>query len=296
MSKIDLHIHSIVSADGEFTPEQIVMRAKKLGIEVIAIADHDSVSAIDEAIKFAKENEITCIPASEMSTVLSDGTICHIVAYNIDPHHPSFIEREKQIVKVNKDAGDIVLQAAKEAGFKFEDEEVYKRSVNGYIVEEMIGEAILEDYRNDNDVRLKEFRPGGKFYENAGFNFFRQFYCQGCECYREIPDMSLPISEVARLCKQAGGFLSLAHPGHNLKKDLKKLDEVLSYGIKGIEVYSSYHTEDDVAFWHEQALAHDLICTVGSDFHGLCKPTIELGSVQCDEQEVLQGLKRYINF
>ena len=46
---IDLHMHSKYSDDGEFTPTQLVEQCHKAGIKVMAIADHNSVKAIDEA-------------------------------------------------------------------------------------------------------------------------------------------------------------------------------------------------------------------------------------------------------
>jgi len=38
--KIDLHIHTTAS-DGQLTPSEVVRRASELGMETIAITDHD---------------------------------------------------------------------------------------------------------------------------------------------------------------------------------------------------------------------------------------------------------------
>lgn len=46
---IDLHMHSKYSDDGEFTPIQLVEQCHEAGIKIMAIADHNSVKAIDEA-------------------------------------------------------------------------------------------------------------------------------------------------------------------------------------------------------------------------------------------------------
>lgn len=40
--EVDMHIHTIAS-DGTFTPEEIVKRAKSLGMKSIAITDHDTI-------------------------------------------------------------------------------------------------------------------------------------------------------------------------------------------------------------------------------------------------------------
>ena len=58
---IDLHMHSKYSDDGEFTPTQLVEQCHKAGIKVMAIADHNSVKAIDEAKEAAAKLNIKYI-------------------------------------------------------------------------------------------------------------------------------------------------------------------------------------------------------------------------------------------
>ena len=54
-SYIDLHMHSLYSDDGEFTPTQLVEMCHEAGVKIMAIADHNWVKAIDEAKKKAEE-------------------------------------------------------------------------------------------------------------------------------------------------------------------------------------------------------------------------------------------------
>ena len=54
-SYIDLHMHSLYSDDGEFTPGQLVEMCHEAGVKIMAIADHNWVKAIDEAKKKAEE-------------------------------------------------------------------------------------------------------------------------------------------------------------------------------------------------------------------------------------------------
>ena len=63
---IDLHMHSKYSDDGEFTPTQLVEQCHKAGIKVMAIADHNSVKAIDEAKEAAAKLNIKYIPSVEI--------------------------------------------------------------------------------------------------------------------------------------------------------------------------------------------------------------------------------------
>ena len=46
--KIDLHSHTKFS-DGHLTPEELVLRAHTMQVDVLAITDHDTVAGLDEA-------------------------------------------------------------------------------------------------------------------------------------------------------------------------------------------------------------------------------------------------------
>ena len=48
--EVDLHIHTIAS-DGTFTPEEVILEAKRRGLKALAITDHDTVDGIEEAKK-----------------------------------------------------------------------------------------------------------------------------------------------------------------------------------------------------------------------------------------------------
>lgn len=47
---IDLHIHTTAS-DGEYNPKEVVRLSKKKDVTTIAIADHDTISELEEAIE-----------------------------------------------------------------------------------------------------------------------------------------------------------------------------------------------------------------------------------------------------
>ena len=48
MNEVDLHTHTTAS-DGTHTPQQLVSRAAKLAVKVLAITDHDSTAGVAEA-------------------------------------------------------------------------------------------------------------------------------------------------------------------------------------------------------------------------------------------------------
>ena len=54
---------------------------------------------------------------------------------------------------------------------------------------------------------------------------------------------------------------------------------MISCGLKGIEVYHSSHSKEDMQFFLEIANEYNLLISGGSDYHGnSVKPDIELGT------------------
>ena len=80
--------------------------------------------------------------------------------------------------------------------------------------------------------------------------------------------------------RQAKGLSVLAHPGEmrltfdELEKLLEKLK---SFGLWGLECYSSHHRAEDIFSFLKLADKFDLQPTAGSDFHGSIRPGFEMG-------------------
>ena len=66
----DLHIHSVLSpcGDDEMTPNNVVMMAKMIGLDVIAVTDHNACDNCDAFEKIAKEQGITLLCGMELET------------------------------------------------------------------------------------------------------------------------------------------------------------------------------------------------------------------------------------
>lgn len=66
----DLHVHTLLSpcAEVEMTPRLIVMYAAALGINIIAITDHNASGNVKAAIEAASQHDITIIPGMELQT------------------------------------------------------------------------------------------------------------------------------------------------------------------------------------------------------------------------------------
>jgi len=66
----DLHVHSVLSpcAAVEMTPRNIIRHAAELGIDVIAITDHNACDNVCAALEAARGTGLTVIPGMEVET------------------------------------------------------------------------------------------------------------------------------------------------------------------------------------------------------------------------------------
>ena len=72
MGLADLHLHTIYSYDGTATLPAVLRRAREIGLNVIAITDHDEIAGALEAVKLASHYGVEVIPASEITTAEGD--------------------------------------------------------------------------------------------------------------------------------------------------------------------------------------------------------------------------------
>jgi len=78
MGLADLHIHSIYSYDGTASVAAILRRGKEIGLDVIAITDHDEINGALKALELAPQFGVEIIPGIEITTAEGD-----LLAFNI---------------------------------------------------------------------------------------------------------------------------------------------------------------------------------------------------------------------
>ena len=110
MGLADLHIHTIYSYDGTATVPAILRRAREIGLNVIAITDHDEIAGALEAEKIASHYGIEVIPGSEITTAEGD-----LLALNIREKVQPKLSLIETILRV-KDLGGIAIAAHPMAG------------------------------------------------------------------------------------------------------------------------------------------------------------------------------------
>ena len=274
--KVDLHIHSNISNDGDFSPAELMKMCSKAGIKTAALADHNSVRGVAEAIKEGEKFGVKVIPAIEIDCTYKEYNL-HVLGYNIDYNNKIFEKIEKNVFEQELKAGDKRMALVKEAGIFFDEEKVRKLSYDGTITGEMIGEAAIEDERNRENPLITPYLEGGTRSNNPYVNFYWDWCSKGKPAY--VPIKYITLKEAIDIIHKTGGKAVLAHPNNNIGMNEEIFKEIAAEGIEGVEVFSSYHSKENAEFFLKMAEKYNVSVTCGSDFHGKTKPAIKLGEM-----------------
>ena len=91
--KSEIHMHSTHS-DGEFTPEGLVQIARRNGVGILALTDHDTFSGIPEFLEAAQKEDIVAFPGIEITVSYHDFNL-HLLSYfkSLDSIQPELARR-----------------------------------------------------------------------------------------------------------------------------------------------------------------------------------------------------------
>jgi predicted metal-dependent phosphoesterase TrpH len=101
MGLADLHIHTIYSYDGSASVPAVLKRAKRAGLDVIAVTDHDEINGSLKALDLSPNYGVEVIPGMEVTTAEGD-----LLVFNITEK----IRRDLPLI-------DTVLTAGEKGGF-----------------------------------------------------------------------------------------------------------------------------------------------------------------------------------
>lgn len=248
MPKIDLHVHTNAS-DGKYSPGEIISMAVKHDVTVLAIADHDTVDGLSEAIKATQDlSDFRLIPAVELSSH-SPGNEVHILGYFVRYMDSEFRSQLDILRNSRKERARGMILKLRDMGLEITLERVQEIAGEGSIGRPHIAQALLE-----------------KGYVASFQEVFTRYIGQGCPAYVERHKLSP--EDIIVLILKAGGLPVLAHP--TTVNDMENfIADMARAGLLGIEVY---YKDYDSARRNELArLAkkYKLIATGGSDYHGL---------------------------
>ena len=275
MGLTDLHMHSVISLDGEYRPAELARLCKKSGIETAALTDHNSVRGVKEMEEEGGRLGIRVVRGIELDCCC-EGLNLHILGYGIDIDDKRFVLNEQELLKQKQEISSETIKLLLNMGIRFRVERAMELSRDGIVVGEMIAEAALEEPENMENPLMRPYFPGGSRSDNPYVNFFWDFCSQGKPAF--LPVSYMTAAQAISLIQDTGGTAVIAHPGVTVKRDEDKIEKLVMMGVAGIEVYSSYHSADDRRYYGEIARRYGLFQTMGSDFHGKTKPGVKVGS------------------
>ncbi|MCI1273010.1 MAG: PHP domain-containing protein [Clostridiaceae bacterium] len=258
--KCDLHIHTDYS-DGVFTPEKIVDTAIDVGLEAIALTDHDNVLSADVAKKYLQQtnqsDKLEIIQGVEVNT-LYKGNEVHILGYFMDVNNSDFqnllkAQQKARIVQTK----EIISLLAKKEGIKIKFDDIVKQvAPGGSIGRPHIAKAIT--------------LAGGT---SSVIEAYAKYIHEDSPVY--VTRKTVTPHDAVEIIYDAGGVPVIAHP-HDLDIAEELIKELMTYGLRGIEAYHRKHSPACVEYFSSMAEELGLIVTGGSDFHS---PNIMNGQI-----------------
>lgn len=246
----NLHLHSTHS-DGPYTPRELVQIAKEEGYSAIAITDHDTATAYPELKEACAEYGMECIFGAEFTSPAP--VCCHITAFNFDPEYPP----------MKKYLADMAFRQTDNTKKCF-DEAVENGSITGITWDEVLEFNKGIAWLCNNHVFNLLTAKGIEKTENY-MNWFNKNFREQRGKYPPVLNF-LPTDKLIGLIKDAGGIAILAHP---VADGLDYLDELIGYGLDGVEVWHADMSEEERTRAYELAIEKGLFISGGSDHSGL---------------------------
>jgi 3',5'-nucleoside bisphosphate phosphatase len=260
---IDLHTHTLES-DGTLEPEAVVDAAVAMGLEALAITDHDTFAGYDRALPAARAASLDLVCGIELSTRFGGKRrSVHILGYFLDGEPgEEFRSWLEQIQRRRRERNERLAARLREFDIDVHLEEVEQlgRSIAGrpHFARVMVQKGYVSRFQDAFDRYLGESARAYVARQEPAFD------------------------DLTRRVREAGGIASLAHPVRLGVRDpgalARMVGEMRGLGLSGIEVYHSDHSAAQVREYLGLAQRYGLAVTGGTDFHGANKPGCEIGS------------------
>lgn len=261
---VDLHVHTNCS-DGSLSPKEVIDLAVKNGVTVISITDHDTIDAYsDELFDYAESRNLILIPGIEISTKYNKCGI-HVLGYNFDLNNENL---RKELIKLKNARHNYLYDVSlkiNELGYEVNVEKLDKIEVVTK------ADIALDVISNPNNKKLLLNVFG--HIPNKG-EFIEMLLNNGCPAY--VEKYTITPRKAVEIIEKAGGKAVFAHPVAYKYEDNLSDDDILAIvnDMKVKVIEANYHYVDknnnkieESSHWKEFAKSHNLLCSVGSDFH-----------------------------
>lgn len=274
--KIDLHCHSTCS-DGTYAPTEVVQRAHAAGVNVLALTDHDTLAGIDEARVVAESCNMQLINGVEISCehTLSGGygknkstnKIIHVLGLD-------FTDREKMHQTLQQ------LQDSRASRGQRIAEKLSELLDINY---DELWQAVL-DKAGGNPQAVGRAHIGQVLFERGEVKTvqkaFDKYLADNKPAYVAIE--ALTMQHGIDLIHACGGKAVLAHPTRyqlSATRVRKLIEEFAQLGGDACELPADSEPLSTRKMVDRSIAEHQLVTSIGSDFHGSNMPWRRIGDV-----------------
>lgn len=253
--RIDLHTHSVCS-DGTQTPAELVASARRAGLDVVALTDHDTYAGWDEAGEAATREGMTLVPGVEVSCA-HHGISVHLLGYLPGPGHPGLLEEMDRSREHRLGRMQAMVERLARDGYEISYQDVLDQAPDGAT----LGRPHLAD----------ALVAAGRFPDRQAA--FESVIHDRSPYY--VAHYSPPPVLAVELVLAAGGVPVMAHPfaharGRTVGEEV--IVEMAEAGLQGLEVHHRDHDAEATARAAALAERLGLFATGSSDYHGAGKP------------------------
>ncbi|MDO5039229.1 PHP domain-containing protein [Clostridium sp.] len=246
MKRTDFHVHTNFS-DGILSPKNVIDRAKKNNVSILAITDHDTVDGIIEAISVANDKDIKLIPGIELSCNYNNESI-HLLGFFKDDSYKS-----QELSNILNEIKNRRIIRAKNMIEKLKEK--FDINIDFNKVSELGGNIIARPH-----IARAIIDAGYPYTQDYIFDNFI-----GKDKPAYIPTTKISLEEGIEILHKFNAITVLAHP--ILIKNTP-LEEFLKFKLDGIEAIYYLNSKEQEKYLISFAKKNNLLITAGSDCHG----------------------------
>jgi predicted metal-dependent phosphoesterase TrpH len=270
--RADLHLHTTHS-DGTYTPAQILDLARRSGLAVVAITDHDTLAGVAEAEAAARGSGVKVVPGVEISAE-HEGRELHLLGYFVQSENAELRTALQRLREGREQRFWYMVERLRGCGVSIDECELRRHAGAGVLGRRNLAEYLVQT-RRASTVREAFARYLG---DKGRVN---------------VPKVRLAVAEAIALVRGAGGVASWAHPPYDDARD--RLRELQRLGLGAVEVeYPGFRPghKRELRRW---AAELGLAISGGSDCHGPGHARRTVGACSISAQE-LAALRRQAEF
>jgi 3',5'-nucleoside bisphosphate phosphatase len=256
---IDLHTHSSVS-DGTETPPQLLATARRAGLDVIALTDHDTTDGWAEAER-TRPPGLTVVPGMELSCRWfpddQPPISVHLLAYLFDPDHEALAAERARLRVERLRRGELIVQKLVADGYPLVWDDIVAGCQGGVVGRPHVARALVASgaVTSVDEAFATLLHHRSPYY---------------------VAKADTAVLDGIRMVRAAGGVPVFAHGLARRRGRVLDDDAVAAMaaaGLLGLEVDHPDHEPDERAHMAGLAAELDLLATGASDYHGTNKTT-----------------------